>query len=90
MNEQGKINYLEIPASDLLAAKEFFTAVFDWSFEDYGPEYTAFSNAGVLGGFFKSDQTVSTATGSALVVIYSGELEATQGNSRHLPRKFDS
>jgi len=37
MNEHEKINYVEFPAKDIAAVKEFFTAVFDWSFEDYGP-----------------------------------------------------
>ena len=37
-----------------------------------------FSNAGLEGGFFKSDQCASTKNGSALVVFYSAELEKTQ------------
>ena len=41
-------------------------------------DYTAFSNEGLDGGFFKSDLTTSTATGSALIVFYSNELEKTQ------------
>lgn len=44
---------------------------------DYGPEYTAFSNEGVDGGFFKSNLTVSSQSGSALVVFYSKALETT-------------
>ena len=78
MNEHEKINYLEFPAKDIEAAKAFFTAAFGWSFVDYGPEYTAFSNEGLDGGFFKSDLSASTENGSALVVIYSRELENTQ------------
>ena len=78
MNEHEKINYVEFPAKDLEAAKTFFTAVFGWSFVDYGPEYTAFSNEGINGGFFKSDLTASTKNGSALIVFYSQELEQTQ------------
>ena len=53
MNQNAKINYIEIPAKNIEAAKDFFSSVFDWSFTDYGPEYTAFSNAGIDGGFFK-------------------------------------
>jgi predicted enzyme related to lactoylglutathione lyase len=51
--------------------------VFDWEFVDYGPEYTAFSNAGIDGGFFKSGLNVSTDTGSVLIVFYSDALEQT-------------
>ena len=78
MNDHEKINYVEFPAKDIEAAKTFFTAVFGWSFEDYGPDYTAFSNEGLDGGFFKSDLTSSTETGSALIVFYSQALEQTQ------------
>jgi predicted enzyme related to lactoylglutathione lyase len=78
MNEHEKINYVEFPAKDVEATKDFFTAAFNWSFEDFGPDYTAFSNEGLDGGFFKSDLTVSTTNGSALIVFYSKKLESTQ------------
>ncbi|MEM9907436.1 MAG: VOC family protein [Cyanobacteria bacterium P01_D01_bin.44] len=78
MNEHEKINYVEFPAKDMEATKAFFTKVFGWSFEDFGPEYTAFSNEGLDGGFFKSDLVASTENGSALIVFYSEALEQTQ------------
>ena len=78
MGEHEKINYVEFPAKDIQAAKNFFSDVFDWKFEDYGPEYTAFSNEGLNGGFFKSELAASTANGGALIVFYSKNLEQTQ------------
>ena len=78
MNEHEKINYVEFPAKDIEAAKDFFATVFRWSFIDYGPEYSAFSSEGIDGGFFQSDLTASTKNGSALVVFYSKDLEQTQ------------
>ncbi len=80
MDEQNKISYIEFPSTDLSKTKQFFQTVFDWRFEDYGPEYCAFSGAGVNGGFFQSNRTVSTEQGSALIVMYSAELEQTQAN----------
>jgi len=77
MNEHGKVNYLEFPVKDFESTKTFFSRVFDWKFEDYGPEYCAFSNAGIDGGFFKSDQSSLTSNGAALLVFYSNNLEAT-------------
>lgn len=77
MNEHEKINYVEFPAKDLEATKRFCSNVFGWSFEDYGPEYAAFSNQGVDGGFYKSDLQSSTDNGAALVVFYSRDLEDT-------------
>ena len=51
MNEHEKINYVEFPANDLEATKAFFADVFGWSFEDFGPDYTAFEDEGLDGGF---------------------------------------
>lgn len=78
MNEHEKINYVEFPARDLAATKQFFERVFGWSFEDYGPDYMAFSKQGLDGGFFRSDKSATTGQGSALVVFYSQDLEQTQ------------
>lgn len=78
MHKEGKINYIELPARDLAANKAFFRAVFAWEFTDYGRDYTAFNNAGMDGGFFKSEQSVITENGSALVVLYHHDLEACQ------------
>jgi predicted enzyme related to lactoylglutathione lyase len=77
MNQHEKMNYVEFPAKDLAATKAFFESVFSWSFTDYGPEYTAFENQGLDGGFFKSDLSSSTEKGAALIVFYSNQLEAT-------------
>jgi predicted enzyme related to lactoylglutathione lyase len=78
MNHNEKINYLEFPAKNIQASKDFFSQVFAWTFDDFGPEYTAFSNQGIDGGFFKSDLSSSTDNGAALVVFYSNNLELTQ------------
>ena len=57
----------------------FSTWFSGWTFEDYGPDYSSFSSdtAGIAGGFFKADLEARTAAGSALIVIYSSNLEAT-------------
>ena len=78
MNEHEKINYVEFPAKNIDATKDFFTRAFGWSFVDYGPSYTAFSNEGIDGGFFQSELFASTENGSALIVFYSKNLEQTK------------
>ena len=78
MNEHEKISYIEFPSRDIARTREFFETVFGWTFKDFGPEYTAFSNAGIDGGFYASDMTATTETGSALVVFYSERLQETQ------------
>jgi len=77
MNLHEKINYVELQARDLAATKAFFQSVFGWSFVDYGPEYTSFSNEGLDGGFFQSDLVSSPQNGAALIIFYSDQLEAT-------------
>lgn len=77
MNEHEKINYVELPAKDFQKTKDFFTSVFNWSFTDYGPDYMAFNQQGIEGGFYRSDLHASTETGSALIVFYSKALEST-------------
>ncbi len=78
MNEHEKINYIEFAAKDISQAKNFFSSVFGWQFKDYGPDYIAFSNQSVDGGFFKSDQNSSASNGAALMVFYSQDITAKQ------------
>ncbi|MGH1364059.1 MAG: VOC family protein [Calditrichia bacterium] len=79
MPEHENLDYVEFATKDVAASKSFFTTAFDWKFTDYGPDYTAFarSDAGLDGGFFKSDKAASTELGSALVIFYSSDLEST-------------
>ena len=79
MNRHEKINYVEFPSRDLALTKNFFAQAFDWVFVDYGPDYIAFSDEGLDGGFFRADLASSSAgNGAALLVFYSEDLEGTQ------------
>lgn len=78
MNEHEKINYVEYPAKNIAATKQFFKTAFGWRFVDYGPDYCAFSNQGLNGGFYKSELTSISETGAALIVFYSQDLESTE------------
>lgn len=69
------INYIELKATDLEVIKTFYQQAFGWTFTDYGPNYTAFSNSGVEGGFEKTGKEI---TNGALVVLYHKELELIQ------------
>ena len=78
MNHHEKMNYVEFSASDLTATKAFFVSAFGWQFQDFGPEYTAFSHQGLDGGFFKANTASTQATGGALIVFFSENLVATE------------
>ena len=77
MAADQKINYLELPAADLDAIEKFYAGAFGWIFVDYGPEYRAFNDGFIDGGFYKSNQSSSTENGAALIVLYADDLEAT-------------
>ncbi|RNC82958.1 MAG: VOC family protein [Phycisphaera sp.] len=78
MHEHEKIDYVEFGSRDIERSKAFFRSAFGWDFEDFGPEYTAFTGEGLDGGFFKSEMCALTESGSALIVFYSSELEGTK------------
>lgn len=78
MNKHEKLNYVEYPAKNIGETKKFFKTAFGWSFIDYGPNYSAFSNQGLDGGFYRSELTSTTSTGAALLVFYSHNLESTE------------
>lgn len=75
MTRSDKINYLELPSLNPQGSKAFFSAVFGWTFVDYGPDYLAFFDAGLEGGFYRAPQVATTAQGGALVVLRSDNLE---------------
>jgi uncharacterized protein len=75
MSQNIPINYLEFQVKSITESKAFFGELFEWKFEDFGPEYCAFSNAGLAGGFYESSQSSNADDGAMLVVFYSKELE---------------
>ena len=78
MPQHEKIDYIELPSAQLEATKAFFEQCFDWQFEDFGADYTAFANQGLDGGFYRANAKSLSSTGAALIVFYSDNLEATQ------------
>jgi predicted enzyme related to lactoylglutathione lyase len=65
------IDYIEFGATDIEATKRFYAACFGWKFTDYGPDYVAFEDGRLTGGF----TTESKPGGAPLVVLYSSNLE---------------
>lgn len=66
------INYVEFKAKDLEKIKEFYSFCFNWTFTDYGPTYTSFSESGIEGGFEKTEDDI---VNGALVVLYHRNLD---------------
>lgn len=78
MPADRSIDYVELPASDLDAAQSFYQTVFGWSFTDYGPDYRAFNDGRLDGGFYRSELRSSTRMGAALLVLYSTDIDRTR------------
>ena len=67
------IAYVELPTNNVAADKQFYGSLFDWSFQDYGPDYASFSDSGLDGGLNGSNEGRSRAP---LLVLDTDNLEA--------------
>jgi uncharacterized protein len=72
---ENQIDYIEFPATDIARTKAFYTGVFGWKFEDYGPHYTSFVDGRLAGGF-TTDRGKSQ--NGVLIVLYSSDLGGAQ------------
>ena len=70
--QDRRIDYIELPATDIEETRKFYADVFGWEFTDYGPDYTSFTDGRLAGGFRTASQAPA---GGALVVLYAVNLE---------------
>ena len=73
MRAENRIDYVEIPVTDLNKALYFFADLFGWTFQSYGDDYMSFSDGRMDGGFRRSSEP-APATG-VLVVFFSADIE---------------
>lgn len=71
-----RIDYVELPATDLGDMKRFYGKAFGWAFEDYGSNYVAFTGAGLEGGF--NPQGKPAGRSGTMVILYSNDLAASE------------
>jgi predicted enzyme related to lactoylglutathione lyase len=69
----ARINYIELPAGNIAAAKDFYSNVFGWSLTDFGPSYACTMTGDVDIGLQGNG---AEATASPLPVIAVDDLEA--------------
>ena len=72
MKQTGKIDYIELDGGELASTKRFYAEAFGWGFQDYGPTYAAFQEAGIDGGFCADPKQPSAPP---LVILYADRLE---------------
>ena len=73
------IDYVEFVVHDIARTKAFYGAVFGWTFTDYGPGYTSFTDNG-LGGGFTTEGTPSP--GGPLMVFHVNDLKAALARAK--------
>lgn len=76
-----QIDNLEFNVSNIERSKAFYGSAFGWTFVDYGPAYTEFTDGRLTGGFTTGEPV---RPGGPLVIIYADELEATQERLKDL------
>ena len=70
-----RIDYVEFVVADIPRARSFYEKAFGWTMTDYGPEYCAFADGRLEGGF----TTIGTVSpGGPLVILYADDLAAMQ------------
>jgi predicted enzyme related to lactoylglutathione lyase len=69
------LDYLELPSSDALKSRAFFTDAFGWTYADYGGTYAEIRGAGLLFGVNADGKDRSTAP---MAVIRTTDLEAAE------------
>lgn len=73
MRAENRIDYVEIPVTDLKKTRDFFASLFGWSFQEWGDEYMSFNDGRLEGGFRRSEEP-APPTG-VLVIFFSENLE---------------
>ena len=78
MGIRGKnhqIDNIEFNVADIARSKAFYGEAFGWTFTDYGPSYTEFSDGRLTGGFTMGEEV---RPGGPLVILYADDLAEAQ------------
>ena len=73
MRQEGRIDYVEVPVTDLQTASEFLHELFGWEFQEWGPDYSSFNDGRLDGGLRRADNPAPAS--GVLLVFYSEDLE---------------
>ena len=71
-----RIDYIEFNVSDIGRARAFYERAFGWTMTEYGPDYCAFADGRLEGGFTTQG---APNPGGPLVILYADDLAAAQG-----------
>lgn len=71
----ARINFIELPARDLGAARSFYSAVFGWELTDFGPSYSCTMTGNVDLGL---QGDMNEASPMPLPVVLVDDIEASE------------
>ncbi|MFA1683468.1 MULTISPECIES: VOC family protein [Achromobacter] len=70
-----QIDNIEFNVADIARSKRFYGEAFGWSFTDYGPTYTEFTDGRLKGGLTTGEPV---RPGGPLVILYADDLGEAQ------------
>ena len=73
MRNEGRIDYVEIAATDIDKTRAFLEQLFGWQFQEWGPDYFSFNDGRLDGGLRRAEEPLPA--GGVLLVFYSQDLE---------------
>ena len=82
MRDEGRIDYVEIPAVDIDKTRAFFEQLFGWQFQEWGPDYYSFNDGRLDGGLRRSDEAAPAS--GVLLVFFSQDLERDYNRVKEL------
>jgi uncharacterized protein len=69
----ARVDYVELSVADGPAARRFYEAAFGWTFQEWGPEYLAWSDGRDSGGM-----RVEPERKAPLVILLTDDLDAVR------------
>jgi predicted enzyme related to lactoylglutathione lyase len=82
MRDEGRIDYIEIPVTDLDRSREFFNQLFGWEFQEWGPDYYSFSDGRLDGGLRRSEEPAPAS--GVLLVFYTQDIDRDYARVKEL------
>jgi len=74
-SRENQIDNIEFNVLDMARTKAFYGGAFGWTFVDYGPSYTEFTDGRLTGGFAAGDPV---RPGGPLIILYADDLVQAQ------------